>query len=111
MGRSPSGHLGSRIGAALLAEDYPRIEGEVVFEVQNDWTYSSDDAGSEINDLFTATEPDINVFATEELFLNLRLTLEPAVDPKPDDDRVFEDHGLFVETQILGLFVTYTPEL
>ena len=89
--------LGLLAGGAGAEEFAPRITGELAIEVQNDWTYESDDEDSELNDLFTTTELDLNAFATEHLYLNAHLTLEPVLDPDPRDDRFFEDHGLFAE--------------
>ncbi|MFQ5466945.1 MAG: hypothetical protein ACE5DS_02310, partial [Kiloniellaceae bacterium] len=88
---------------APRADAEPRVTGEVVFEVQNDWTYDSEDPNNELNDLFTTTEPDINFYATDGIYLNAHLTLEPVLDPEPRDDRFFEDHGLFVEALSLNL--------
>ena len=41
--------------APALAEDsFPHIEGEIPIEIQNDYTYDSDDRDAELNDLYRA---------------------------------------------------------
>ena len=42
-------------------------------------------------------EPAIKVALSPEWSVNAVWVLQPIRDPGPDDDRVFEDHGLFVE--------------
>ena len=76
---------------------FPRIGGEVSIEIQNDFAFRSDDPDSEINDLFTTTEPTIRLEFSPELAIRAGLVLEPVADPEPGEDRVFADHGLFVE--------------
>lgn len=87
-------------------KSYPYISGEVAIEVQNDWTYDSDDRDAELNDLFTLTEPEIVLHITPGLSLLVHGVLEPVAAPGPRDDRVFEDQGLFVEE----LHLTYATE-
>lgn len=87
-------------------KSYPYISGEVAIEVQNDWTYDSDDRNAELNDLFTKTEPEIVLHLTPGLSVLIHGVLEPVEAPGPSDDRVFEDQGLFVEE----LHLTYATE-
>ena len=81
---------------------FPRIGGDVSIEIQNDFAFRSDDAESEINDLFTTTEPSLALEFTPALAIRAGLVLEPVADPEPDEDRVFADHGLFVEVLTLN---------
>lgn len=93
------------LGAALLAagsagaEDapgaYPRLSGELSFEVEDDLTFESDDRAAELNDIFATIELGASLKFTEALSLNLSAVFEPVLDPV--DDREFEDHGAFVE--------------
>lgn len=76
----------------------PRFEGELVIEVQNDYTPSSDDSDAEINNLFTTTELDLDTYFAEPFFINTHLTLEQVEDPKPGNDCYFCELGLFVES-------------
>lgn len=95
--------LGAGLSAfALLtvqaaADDTPRIEGEIVTELQNDYNYKSDDKDAELNDLFNTTEADFSFFATEEFYLNTLLVFEPVEDTDPEENRFFGDEGLYVE--------------
>jgi hypothetical protein len=100
--------LTSSIGAGEGGEvkSYPYISGEVAIEVQNDWTYDSDDKDAELNDLFTLTEPEGVLHITPGLSALVHGVLEPVEAPGPRDDRVFEAQGLFVEE----LHLTYATE-
>ncbi len=86
-------------GAPALAEgDYPRLEGGVSIEVENDFVADSDDpAADEANDLYTTTEAGLSLLFSPETSLGATLVLEPIRDPAPFEDREFEDHGLYVE--------------
>ena len=66
-------------------------------EVQNDWTYASDDPDAELNDLFTKIEPVLEIHILPGLSLLAHAVLEPVADPGPREDRVFEDQGLLLE--------------
>ena len=76
---------------------FPYFEIETVIEVQNDFAFDSDDPDLELNDFFTKTEPAIALFLTENLSIQSGLVIEPLFGPGPQDDRFFEDHGLFAE--------------
>ena len=76
---------------------YPRVSGEILVEIQNDWTYHSDDRDAELNDLYTTTESTLGAQLTSKLGILVHGVFEPVEDPGPRDDRAFEDHGLFVE--------------
>ena len=87
--------------AAPAAADEPRYPSITLdistIEVQGDATVASDDPTAEINDLFTKTEPAIRIALSPEWSVNALFVLQSIRDPGPDDDRVLEDHGLFVE--------------
>lgn len=79
---------------------FPRIEGELVIELQNDWQYDSDDTANQFNNLYTTTEGDFNLYPFKELeglFVNLHLTLEQTNEFSGSGDKFFEQQGLFVE--------------
>lgn len=88
--------------AVAAEESYPRLTGEVVIEVENDFTFDSDDRTAEINDLFNTTEAAVAFELSPLTAFNATLLIEPVRDPGPNDDRVFEDHGLFVEELYLS---------
>ncbi len=94
------------VGPAMVhgGEHTRRVEVSIPIEVQNDWTYDSDDAGNEHNQLFTKTEPEATVFLTPGLTLFGHAVIEPVRDPDPGENRAFEDEGIFVE----DLYVDYT---
>ncbi|WP_340109016.1 hypothetical protein [Pikeienuella sp. HZG-20] len=76
---------------------YPRLTGGVAIELQNDYTFDSDDPTGEINDLYNTTEAALALEISAETSLNATLVFEPIRDPGPNDDRVFEDQGLYAE--------------
>lgn len=78
-------------------KSYPRVEASISIEVQNDATYKSQDEDAELNDLFTTTEPEVTFHFNRQLSLLIHGVLEPVRDPAPGDDRVFEDHGFYLE--------------
>ncbi len=108
------GNLRAAVAAALLAvlpavatdaageQSYPRLGGTIVIEMHNDWTYRSDDRDAELNDLSTLTEPELVLWFLPGLSLKLHGVLQPVQSPGARDDRVFEDHGLFVEELLLA---------
>lgn len=76
---------------------YPRVDANLLIEVQNDNTYKSQDDDAELNDLFTTTEPEVTFHFNRHLSLLVHGVLEPVKDPGPQDDRYFEDHGFYLE--------------
>jgi len=89
---------------SAVAEDkvVPGFSGEIVFEVQNDYAFDSDDPAEERNELGALVEPNLFFHATENIYLNAGLTFEAVQDAQPGDDRFFDDHGLFVQVLTLN---------
>lgn len=81
----------------------PYIDAYASFEIQNDWTYKSDDPGNELNDLYATVEPTLEVHFTDGLSLTAHGVLEPVRDPEPGDDRYFGDEGFYIQ----DLFLSY----
>ena len=84
----------------------PKVEGELVIEVENDNTVESDDDTAEFNNLNSTTELGLNAYFAEPLFVNVHFTLEQTQDPKPDTTCTFCRHGVFVE----GLSLNWEEE-
>lgn len=80
---------------------YPRVDGELSFEIQNDYVAKSSEKDNEINDLTTSNDLFLAIRATPALSLQTSLVAEDVKDPKPGQNRYFEDVGVYVET--LGL--------
>ena len=83
-----------------LLPAFPRLEGEVVIELQNDWQYDSNDTANQFNNLYTTTEGDFNLFPFQELeglFLNLHLTVEQINTGSGSGNKFFDQQGGFVE--------------
>ncbi|MEM9128611.1 MAG: hypothetical protein AAGA97_02685 [Pseudomonadota bacterium] len=80
---------------ALSQDSSSFIEFEAAIELQTDFIVDSDDSDAELTDFFFTIEPAITFNFAEGSTLNASLVFEPIIDA--DDDRFFEDHGLFVE--------------
>lgn len=80
---------------AFADGEYPKLSGEILIEIENDYTFDADEKDDELNDLFNTTEAALSLGFTEDTSLNTSLTFEPIRDA--EDDREFEDQGLFVE--------------
>ncbi|MFC4272334.1 hypothetical protein ACFO8N_12600 [Sneathiella chungangensis] len=78
-------------GAVAGENQYPTITGELLIEIENDWTYRSDDPAAEINDLYPTVVLGTSVGLNEHFSLNFEATMEPVEDPT--GDRAFEDLG------------------
>lgn len=57
-------------------ESFPKQSGEVGIEIQNDFTFDSDDAAAEQNELGTTIEPTFTLRFNEAFSINTELTLE-----------------------------------
>ena len=92
---------------ATESTEYPRISGEVLVEIETDWTYDSDDRDEELYDLYTTTEPVLIAHFLPGLSILVHGVLEPVEDPGARDDRAFDDHGIFIE----DLYLQYEDDL
>ncbi len=98
--------LGATFSAHANEEtSYPNISGELSLELQDDWTYNSDDETAEINDLYPTVTLTTKVAFTQALSVNLEATLEPIEDAT--DDRAFEDLGGYLNI----LTINYDTDL
>jgi hypothetical protein len=89
--------LGMGLSAAAAEGSHPYISGDVSFEMQNDWTYKSDNKDNEINDLYTTIEPTFVMHFMEGLTLTTHAVFEPVRDPEAGKNRVFGDEGLYLQ--------------
>jgi len=87
---------------AAQAGPSPRVTGSLSVEIQNDNTFHADDLSEERNELGTLTEASVSVLLAKGLSINTGLTFEAVTDPRPSEDRVFQDHGLYVEVATLS---------
>jgi hypothetical protein len=89
--------------ARAETESYPKITGELSVEVENDWTYDSDDRANQNNDLYTTLDPSVTVQLSPSWSIFAHAVLEPLRNPEQFENRAFEDHGLYLE----GLYLAY----
>lgn len=89
--------------SAAQDSESPRLNVVIPVEVENDWTYNSDDPNAELNDLFAKAEPEAQFYFLPNLSILVHGVLEPVQGPGPRDDRAFDDEGLFIE----DLYVAY----
>ncbi len=80
-----------------LANNFPAISGEAVFEIQFEEGIDSDDPNNERSNLFGRTEVAPTLQLSEHFFIDGVAVLEPVQDGGPGDDRFFDDEGVFIE--------------
>lgn len=86
------------VAAPALADNYPAISGEIVMELQNDYSVNSDDAATdEHNNLFLRTEVAPTIAINENLFIDGVAVWEDIQDREPNDDNFFDNEGAFIE--------------
>ena len=83
------------------AGPHPRLEVEIDIEIQNDYAFESDDPDGEFNNLFTTTEPAVGFYILPGLSIQSGLVIEEITNTQPGEDRVFDEHGIFVEQLFL----------
>lgn len=85
-------------GLSASAGEYPSVSGEVVMELQNEYTADSDDqATDEYNNLFFRTEVAPTVQLNENFFIDGVLVWEDIQDREPNDDNFLDNEGAFIE--------------
>ncbi|MEX1035193.1 MAG: hypothetical protein WDZ54_04510 [Sneathiella sp.] len=77
--------------ASANEASYPNISGALSIEIEDDWTYRSDDPAAEFNDLYPTVILGTTVAFTEVFSLNFEATMEPVEDPT--GNRAFKDLG------------------
>lgn len=88
--------------ATAQQQGYPSISSAIPIEIENDWNYRSDDRTNQNNDLYTKIEPEVTVRITPSWYIHAHGVLEPIGSPDQFENRVFGDHGLFLEDLYLG---------
>lgn len=97
--------LSPAVPARAQPDTPPAISGALSIELQNDWAYQSGDRANQSNDLYTTVEPSVAVRLSPSWSLFAHAVLEPVTPPEQFENRVFGDHGLYME----DLFVEYAP--
>ncbi len=89
-------------GTAALAADAEGkwVSGAVGIEVQSDHIVHSED-GVGGSDTYAKIEAAVDLHLTPELRLSFVGKLEPVLDLDPDQDRVFDDHGAWLDNLVL----------
>jgi hypothetical protein len=82
---------------------YPSISGEIPIEIENDWTFKSDDRANQSNDLYTTIEPAVTVQLSPSWSIFGHAVLEPVGSAGKFENRTFEDIGFYIE----DLFVEF----
>jgi hypothetical protein len=80
----------------LAAAGSPTLSGEISFELQNDWNYSSDDRNNLNNNLFTKIEPSVTFQVAPAWSVFAHAVLEPFGSAAKFENRAFEDIGLYL---------------
>lgn len=88
---------GEALAQDKAAETDKAIQGEVLFELQNDWAARSDDPANERNDTYLTIEAMMEARLAPSLKLLSQVTVEPVFDAEPGKDRFFGDEGAHLE--------------
>ena len=76
----------------------PSLSGEVVIELQNEYTTDSDDSATDdYNDIFLRTEVAPTLNLTDKLFIDGVAVLERTQDREQNEDNFFDNEGIFIE--------------
>ncbi|HRC26649.1 MAG TPA: hypothetical protein PKX87_04365 [Alphaproteobacteria bacterium] len=95
----------------------PRLHGDFLFELEDDWTVNSDNNDDERNDLYGTVESYLRLGLTDRIGIETGLVFEPVRDLDPDENGFFDNEGLYVEQlklvwqgESLGAFIgKYNP--
>jgi len=82
----------------------PQLYGLVLFEVENDWAFDSEDTKSEVNTLFTTIEPYLILSLTDRLAIESSIVLEPLKIANDGNNRTFDFEALKIEELKLSYF-------
>ncbi len=85
-------------------QSFPDFSGEIAIEIQDDWTYDSEDRSKLNNNLYPTIEPSATLQFTPEWSAFGHAVIESIGDPAKFEKRHFEDIGLYVQE----LFVEYS---
>jgi len=78
--------------------NYPVVSGEVVIELQNEYTTDSDDpATDDYNNMFLRTEVAPTIQFNENFSIDGVLVFENIQDREPNEDNFFDNEGIFIE--------------
>ncbi|MFK7839099.1 MAG: hypothetical protein AB8B83_02110 [Bdellovibrionales bacterium] len=81
-----------------LAQNYPTLSGEVVMELQNEYTsHSDDETVDEYNNLFFRTEVAPTLQFNENFFIDGVLVWEDIQDREPNESNFLDNEGAFIE--------------
>jgi len=84
--------------AAYDTSNFPTLGGEVVMELQNEYTTHSDDpATDEYNNLFFRTEVAPVLAFSENFFIDGVAVWENIQDREPNESNFFDNEGVFIE--------------
>tara|TARA_R110001592_G_scaffold32162_1_gene112740 strand:+ start:8557 stop:9645 length:1089 start_codon:yes stop_codon:yes gene_type:complete len=80
------------------AQEYPTISGEVVMELQNEYTANSDDPATDgYNNIFFRTEVAPTLRFNEHFFIDGVAVLENIQDRDLFESNFFDNEGIFIE--------------
>lgn len=83
--------------SAIAADFNPQLNGVVLFELENDLNFKSDDPLGETNSTYLTVEPYLVMSLTDTLALESSLVFEPVASANPDENTLFDDEGLYAE--------------
>lgn len=86
------------MGCQAFAAEFPVLTGEVVTELQNEYTVDSDDAATDgYNNMFMRTEVAPTLRFNDYFFVDGVLVFEPILDHDGYESNYFDAEGAFIE--------------
>jgi hypothetical protein len=96
-GRAIPSILAILCGAGPALADDPFLAGEIVVELEDDWSFAADASEDRLDEAYVTVESSLRLGLAAGWALLAEFTLEPVEDPDPGRDHLFEDEGLFAE--------------
>ena len=93
--------LGAFPATSLAGETgFPRLEGKLAIELENDGSYESDEPDNEHNQLFIKLDPEATFRLTPDFSIFAHAVLQPVRDQEPGESRAFvQDPVVHLETE------------
>jgi hypothetical protein len=86
----------AEVSARAEEPAFPRLGAEILVELHSDT-----DLDSTTHDHYLSVEPAFSIGLSQHFSIEAGFVLEPVSDPRPGQDRWFDDEGLFVEAFFL----------
>jgi opacity protein-like surface antigen len=79
---------------------WPTLQADFSIEIEDDYIFRSSDPELELNEAYATVDGELSLAFASGTGLYATATFEPVIDP--EDDRIFEDYGLYLEELYLA---------